>query len=551
MTSTPSPGCCPPCSPAQSEKSRRYDRQLRLWGDHGQRLLEKSHVCLIHANATGTEILKSLVLPGVGAFTIVDNKKVSGEDLGNNFFLEEGDIGQSRGEAAARLLLELNPEVRGDYVEDPPEKILLSEPHFFQGFSLVIACELKEDTLCSISEMLWKEGIPLITVRAYGFIATIRLQIKEHTVVEAHPDNALEDLCLSEPFPALKEFFDSQDLTKMDKAQHAHTPYVVILYKALQQWMETRNTDSIPQNYKEKTQFKEIIDSLRLRNEEGIPEEEENFEEALKATNTALCVSSLPSHILNMFGDDACEKLSSGSCEFWIIVRSLRDFVKQCGRRLPLRGVIPDMFSDTERYVTLQNIYKEKAREDAELVYKFVQEHLESIGRQSDGISEATVRLFCRNSFDLRVLRGNCSIATEYNKYEASSELRSALENNSESDLVYYFILRGVDKFHSEYSSYPGSIQDLLESDISKLKNIVSRVLSDDYGLGGFLGGIVKDEYIHEVTRYGASEPHALAALVGGAAAQEVIKLLTRQYVPINNLFLYNAMKSESLSVHV
>lgn len=74
-----------------SEKSRRYDRQLRLWGDHGQAALERAHVCLIHATATGTEILKSLVLPGIGAFTIVDEKKINGEDVGNNFFLDKGN----------------------------------------------------------------------------------------------------------------------------------------------------------------------------------------------------------------------------------------------------------------------------------------------------------------------------------------------------------------------------------------------------------------------------------------------------------------------------
>ena len=70
----------------------RYDRQLRLWGDHGQNSLEKSKVCLIGATATATEILKSLVLPGVGRFTIVDGKKITGEDIGNNFFLEKGKI---------------------------------------------------------------------------------------------------------------------------------------------------------------------------------------------------------------------------------------------------------------------------------------------------------------------------------------------------------------------------------------------------------------------------------------------------------------------------
>ncbi|UYV64589.1 NAE1 [Cordylochernes scorpioides] len=51
-----------PKSP-DSDKTKRYDRQLRLWGDHGQALLENAHVCLINATATGTEVLKNLILP--------------------------------------------------------------------------------------------------------------------------------------------------------------------------------------------------------------------------------------------------------------------------------------------------------------------------------------------------------------------------------------------------------------------------------------------------------------------------------------------------------
>lgn len=56
---------------------------FRLWGDHGQTALESASVCLINATATGTEILKSLVLPGIGSFTIVDGAVISGEDAGN------------------------------------------------------------------------------------------------------------------------------------------------------------------------------------------------------------------------------------------------------------------------------------------------------------------------------------------------------------------------------------------------------------------------------------------------------------------------------------
>ena len=99
-------------------------------------------MCLIGATATATEILKSLVLPGVGRFTIVDGKKVTGEDIGNNFFLGHESINQSRGSVATRLLLELNPEVRGDCVDESAEQVLNNRPDFFTNFHLVIATEI-------------------------------------------------------------------------------------------------------------------------------------------------------------------------------------------------------------------------------------------------------------------------------------------------------------------------------------------------------------------------------------------------------------------------
>lgn len=42
---------------------------------------------MINANALGTEILKSLILPGIGAFTIVDGEKVTEEDIGSKYDL--------------------------------------------------------------------------------------------------------------------------------------------------------------------------------------------------------------------------------------------------------------------------------------------------------------------------------------------------------------------------------------------------------------------------------------------------------------------------------
>lgn len=66
-----------------NDKSAKYDRQLRLWGNHGQDNLENSRICLINATAAGTETLKNMVLPGVGYFTILDETSISEEDLAN------------------------------------------------------------------------------------------------------------------------------------------------------------------------------------------------------------------------------------------------------------------------------------------------------------------------------------------------------------------------------------------------------------------------------------------------------------------------------------
>lgn len=96
-----------------TSKEKKYDRQLRLWAANGQKALEEASVLLLNAGAgvVGIETLKNLILPGVGSFTLVDEKIVSQCDLGVNFFLTEESLGRSRAEESSKYLKELNPEV--------------------------------------------------------------------------------------------------------------------------------------------------------------------------------------------------------------------------------------------------------------------------------------------------------------------------------------------------------------------------------------------------------------------------------------------------------
>lgn len=524
---------------AESEKSKKYDRQLRLWGDHGQAALESAHVCLINATATGTEALKSIILPGVGAFTIIDGNEVTAEDVGNNFFLDCASIGKSRAQAATRLLLELNPDVQGDFVEETPENLLEQNPGYFSSFSVVIATALPEKTLLALSSRLWDAGVPLVVCRSYGFIGYMRLQIGEHPVVETHPDNDLDDLRLDRPLGALRSLVDSVDLSALSDKEHSHTPYVVILLKALDQWQQQTGSKALPKTRQEKEELKALIKKGRRPKESG--EEEENFEEALKAVNKSLSPTEVPHHLKELFDEPACLAVTPESKPFWVLMRALKDFVENEGNgALPLRGSIPDMTADSDRYIQLLNIYHAEAEKDVQAVYLRVQQLLGTIGKPQDYVTETDVRLLCKNAHALRLLRGR-SLAAEHDSGKALVHTILTSLDSPESELIFYVMLRAVDRFYSEYNRYPGYFKDQLETDISKLKASLGQVLHE-WGTGP----IARDDYVHEMCRYGAAEIHTVAAFIGGCAAQEVIKLVTGQYVPLNNTFIFNGMTATS-----
>ncbi|XP_065210292.1 NEDD8-activating enzyme E1 regulatory subunit isoform X2 [Planococcus citri] len=524
-----------PKSPEQSEKNKKYDRQLRLWGDHGQQALENAHICVVNATSLGTEILKSLVLPGIGSFTIIDGSKVREEDVGANFFLDMESIGKSRAEVAAQFLLELNPDVHGDFIDESLQQILNNNPSFFNNFSLVVGTSLSEQEIGLLSAKLWDLNIPLIICRSYGFIGAARLQVNEHTVIESHPDNQNPDLRIIQPFPALKEHLDSYDLDSMELKDHAHVPYVVILYKCAQQYFQING--KFPQTYKEKESFKEMIRKKMKLDENGIPHHEENFEEALHAVNFAITSTPIPNEIKNILNDDKCVNLTVKSKPFWIMARALKDFFEK-EKCLPVRGTLPDMTAETKSYVNLQQIYRDKASKDADSVYKRAQQLLRQLNQSPDSISEPDVKLFCKHASDLRILR-TTYIESEYkDRVYNSSYIASQLED-PDSMMDFYVILRSIERFYTEFKEYPGDLDDHVEPDIVKLKTCLSKLLAE---IG--CGGLIKDDVIHEFCRYGGAELHSVSAFLGGCIAHEIIKLVTSQYVPFNNILIYNAVTS-------
>ena len=53
----------------------QYDRQIRLWGLDAQKRLRGAKICAIGLDSLGAEIVKNLVLAGIGEMTLVDHHK--------------------------------------------------------------------------------------------------------------------------------------------------------------------------------------------------------------------------------------------------------------------------------------------------------------------------------------------------------------------------------------------------------------------------------------------------------------------------------------------
>uniref|UniRef100_A0A669EIB7 NEDD8-activating enzyme E1 regulatory subunit n=1 Tax=Oreochromis niloticus TaxID=8128 RepID=A0A669EIB7_ORENI len=495
----------------KASKEQKYDRQLRLWGDHGQETLENAHVCLINATATGTEILKNLVLPGIGAFTIVDGHTVTGEDAGNNFFLSKDSIG----------------------------KVCVAGSFHFLPTAL---------TCLRLGSVLWSASVPFLVCKTYGLIGYMRLVVQEHTVIESHPDNALEDLRLDQPYAEFQNHIKSYDLDSMEKKDHSHTPWIIIVAKYLEKWLSEHNGQP-PKNYKEKEAFRQLIREGIRKNENGVPEDEENFEEAIKNVNTALNPTKIPSAVEDLFNSEQCKNITAQSPCFWVMLRAVKEFVHNEGNgSLPVRGTIPDMIADSQKFINLQNVYREKAMQDAAAVSKHVESLLQSVGKVwPESIPEKDIKLFCKNASFLRVVRCR-SLAEEYSVDTVNKDEITSCMDSPDSEMVFYLMLRAVDRFYQQHSRYPGVYNYQVEEDISKLKACVNSLLQE-YSLNVN----IKDDYIHEFFcifgRYICS--NLLLCFILGSAAQEAIKIISHQFVPFNNTFIYNAMSQTSATLRL
>jgi len=450
-------------------------------------------------------------------------------------------LGKSRAQCITALLNEMNPLVAGHALVQSPLELIDSNLDAFKAFNVVIAGGLSEAYLLRLASFLYQNKIILVVARAYGLIGYLRCVVAEHTVLELKQEAAPEDqLRLADPFAELIEFADLQNFADMKNKEHKHTPFVVILLQAIKKW-KTEHGGNNPHGKEETAQFKVSVRGMARKYGK-----EENFQEAVAEYFRAYTPVVIPSVVRDIINDEKAINLTDKTADFWFLVHALRQFVHNEGgdRLLPLMGTIPDMTSDTDRYIALQHIYNEKANRDVAAVTAHLENALRSVGRDAASIPAKTIKTFCKNAQNLFILRFK-SLEQEYNKDGINKEvIADELNSGPENDFVYYILLRAADRFHSKHGRYPAVADSEVATDFPLLKEATVELMAE--------WGIdipIKEEPIQEMCRFGAAEIHNIAAFIGGVGSQEIIKLVTHQYQPMNNTFVYNGMNCTASTV--
>ncbi|KAG8471197.1 hypothetical protein KFE25_009618 [Diacronema lutheri] len=133
--------------------TKRYDRQIRLWGMETQLRMSTTRVLICGAGGLAAEVAKNLVLAGVGHVTLQDHARVTADDLsrGGQFLLGDAEVGASRAEASLPFLRGLNPTVTVDACTDDARAA--TAEHLAQ-FDLVIATELHFDDVLKLGALV-------------------------------------------------------------------------------------------------------------------------------------------------------------------------------------------------------------------------------------------------------------------------------------------------------------------------------------------------------------------------------------------------------------
>jgi len=224
------------------EEVGRLDRQIRVWGFEAQQRLVMHHILVVRLKGTATEVIKNIVLSGIGKLVIMDGEEVSEEDLGSGFFFRDEDVGKKRVDAARDRIESLNPLVT---VETVTTFAGLEGPDFdatVRGVDLVCITDWDREGLIRMNEACRRLGKPFYAGGTYGVLGYIFCDLLTHEYVAPNdrsaPKEAQKNIKLFATYPPLSDALNHRWTTFTKRQTKELNPSVVFAILALWEYQK-------------------------------------------------------------------------------------------------------------------------------------------------------------------------------------------------------------------------------------------------------------------------------------------------------------------------
>ena len=159
------------------ETEQLYSRQIAAYGSNSMNKITKLKILIYGIRGLGIEICKNIILAGPQSVTILDDNKITKEDLGANFYTEEKDIGLRRDQVSLKKLSELNNLVKCDYIKEG--KLI----EHIKDYDIIIVTEIMElEDLIKIDKICYENKIGFIYCLIFGLTFYCFLDYGEHII---------------------------------------------------------------------------------------------------------------------------------------------------------------------------------------------------------------------------------------------------------------------------------------------------------------------------------------------------------------------------------
>ena len=159
------------------ENEQLYSRQIAAYGPNSMNKLTKLKIFIYGIRGLGIEIAKNIILAGPQSLTIFDDTRITKEDLGSNFFVDEKDIGLRRDESSLKKLSELNYLVKCDYFKEGEFM------DYIKDYDVVIITEImKLEDLIEIDKICYENKKGFIYSLVFGLTFYCFLDYGKHLI---------------------------------------------------------------------------------------------------------------------------------------------------------------------------------------------------------------------------------------------------------------------------------------------------------------------------------------------------------------------------------